>query len=74
MECILSGHAGISKELLVTAKQREQTFGALEALIGVQKPNYFTKILRKSARMCKQCVPGRIFRHGNEANADLAAL
>ena len=42
-------------------------FGALEALIGVHKPNYFTDILRKILRMCEQCVPGRIFRPGNEA-------
>jgi len=39
-------------------------FGALEALIGV---HYFTDILRKIVRMCEQCVPGRIFRPGNEA-------
>jgi len=42
-------------------------FGALEALIGVHKPNYFTDSLRNIVRMCEQCVPGRIFRPGNEA-------
>ena len=46
-------------------------FGALEALIGVHKPNYFTDILRKIVRMCEQCVPGRIFRPGNEAKSPL---
>ena len=50
-------------------------FGALEALIGVHKHNYFTDILRKIVRMCEQCVPGRIFRPGNEAkDGDAAAL
>ena len=43
-------------------------FGALDALIGVHKPNYFTDILRKIVRMCQQCVPGRTFRPGNEAS------
>ena len=37
--CILSGHAGVSKELLVVASAVSKTFGALEALIGVHKPN-----------------------------------
>ena len=34
--CIRSGHAGVSKELLVTVGDM---FGVLEALIGVHKPN-----------------------------------
>ena len=46
-------------------------FSALEALIGVHKPNYFTDFLRKILRMCKQCVPGRIL--GNEATMYLVS-
>ena len=49
-------------------------FGALEALIGVHKPNYFTDILRKIVCMRKQCVPGRIFRPGNEATMYLVSF
>ena len=65
---LLSGRPKVSKGLLVTASGVSKGFGTLEALIGVHKSTYFTEILRKIVCMCKQCVPGRIFRPGNEAS------
>jgi len=42
----------------------------LEALIGVDKPNYFTEILRKVVRMCEQCVQAVFFGLWNEARTE----
>ena len=59
-ECILSGHAGVSKELLVIASDMSKCLVLWRLLL-----EYINLIiLRKIVRMymCEQCVPGRIFR------------
>ena len=60
----------MSKHLVATVAN----MGALEASIGVQKPDFFTEILRKSVRMCEQCVPGRLVRYGNESSTACRGL
>ena len=49
-ECILSGHAGVSKELLVTASDVSKRFVLWRLLL-----EYINLIiLRKVVRMCEQ--------------------
>ena len=67
-ECILSGHAGLSKELVVTTSDMSKCLVLWRLLL-----EYINLIiLRKIVRMCEQCVPGRIFRPGNEATEHYA--
>ena len=69
-ECILSGHAGVNMKLLVTASDVSKGLVLWRLLL-----EYISLIiLRKIVRMCEQCVPGRIFRPGNEAKLKPIAL
>ena len=68
-ECILSGHAGVSKELLVTASDVSKRLVLWRLLLEYINLIILRRFYGKLCA-CAKCVPGRIFRPGKEATPD----